>query len=92
MSPSLIHEPIAKLALYQLGFTRGRDVGLRLGFTRGRDVGLRLALDALTAERGRQETMAAYRVKRERSRYVYAEGVLLAVTQVVASRLQSICT
>jgi hypothetical protein len=54
----------------------------------GRDVGLRLALDALTAERGRQETMAADRVKRERGRYVYAEGVLLAVTKVVASRFR----
>jgi hypothetical protein len=49
-------------------------------------------LAALTAERGRQETMAAYRVKRERGRYVYAEGVLLAVTKVVASRFQSMGT
>jgi len=80
MAPSLIHQPIAALPLYQLGFSRGRDVGLRL------------ALDALTAERGRQETMAAYRVKRERGRYVYAEGVLLAVSRVVASRFQSMGT
>jgi hypothetical protein len=36
--------------------------------------------------------MAAYRVKRERGRYVYAEGVLLAVTEVVASRFQSMGT
>jgi hypothetical protein len=64
MAPSLIHEPIAKLPIYRDGFARGRDVGLRL------------ALDALTAERGRQERMAADRVKRERGRYVYAEGVL----------------
>jgi hypothetical protein len=80
MSPSLIHEPIAKLALWQDGYARGRDVGLAI------------ALAALTAERGRQETMAAYRVKRERGRYVYAEGVLLAVSRVVASRFQSMGT
>jgi hypothetical protein len=78
--PSLIHEPIRKLPLWQDGFARGRDVGLAI------------ALAALTAERGRQETLAADRVKRERGRYVYAEGVLLAVTKVVASRFQSICT
>jgi hypothetical protein len=30
--------------------------------------------------------MAADRVKRERGRYVYDKGVLLAVTRVVASR------
>jgi hypothetical protein len=33
-----------------------------------------------------------HRVKRERGRYVYAEGVLLAVSRVVASRFQSIGT
>jgi hypothetical protein len=49
-------------------------------------------LAALTAERGRQEQMAVDRVKRERGRYVYAEGVLLAVTKVVASRFQSMGT
>ena len=64
-----------------------RELPLYLaGFSAGRDVGLAIALAALTAERGRQETMAADRVKRERGRYVYAEGVLLAVTRVVASR------
>jgi hypothetical protein len=76
MSPSLIHEPIAKLPIYRLGFTRGRAVGLAI------------ALAALTAERGRQEQMAADRVKRERGRYVYAEGVLLAVSKTLAARFR----
>jgi hypothetical protein len=76
MSPSLIHEPIAKLPIYQDGFRRGTDLGLRL------------ALDALTAERGRQEQMAADRVKRERGRYVYAEGVLLAVSKTLAAHFR----
>jgi hypothetical protein len=76
MTPSLIHEPIAKLAFWQDGYARGRHVGLAI------------ALAALTAEGGRQETPAADRVKRERGRFVYAEGVLLAVTKVVASRFQ----
>jgi hypothetical protein len=55
---------------------------------RGRDVGLAIALAALTAERARQETMAAHRVKHERGRYVYAEGVLLDVSKVVARRFR----
>jgi hypothetical protein len=78
--PSLIQEPIRKLPLWQDGYARGRDVGLAI------------ALAALTAERGRQETMAAHRVKRERGRYVYAEGVLLYVSKAIASRFQSIGT
>jgi hypothetical protein len=45
-------------------------------------------LDALTAERGRQEHMATDRVKRERGRYVYAEGVLLAVSKTLAARFR----
>ena len=76
MAPSLIHEPIRKLPLWQDGFAHGRAVGLRL------------ALDVLTAERGRQEQMAADRVKRERGRYVYAEGVLLAVSKTLAARFR----
>jgi hypothetical protein len=76
MPPSLIHEPIAKLALWQDGFARGLDVGHAI------------ALAALTAERGRQEQMAADRVKRERGRYVYAEGVLLAVSKTLAARFR----
>jgi hypothetical protein len=72
----IITHNLASLPLYQDGFTVGRAVGLRL------------ALDALTAERGRQEQMAADRVKRERGRYVYAEGVLLAVSKTLAAHFR----
>jgi hypothetical protein len=30
MSPSLIHEPIARLPIYADGFARGTDLGLRI--------------------------------------------------------------
>jgi 3-deoxy-D-arabino-heptulosonate 7-phosphate (DAHP) synthase len=49
MAPSLIHEPIARLPIYQDGFRRGTDLGLRI------------ALDALTAEQARQEQLATKR-------------------------------
>lgn len=51
MNDSIADNNIRALPLYRLGFDAGKDVGLRL------------ALDALTAERVRQETMAADRVK-----------------------------
>jgi hypothetical protein len=76
MANSLTYDPIRELPIYQAGFAAGRDVGLRL------------ALDAHTSEHVRQETMAAEQVQRDRGRYVYAEGVLLNVTRVVASRFR----
>jgi hypothetical protein len=69
--PSLIHEPIRKLPLCQDGFAHGQDVGLRL------------ALDALTAERGRQEQHAIQHPESSLT-YVYAAGCLLDVSKVIA--------
>jgi hypothetical protein len=75
MAPSLIHEPIAKLPIYRDGFARGRDVGLRL------------ALDALTAERGRQEQLAAQHPESSLT-YVYAAGCLLDVSKMLATEFR----
>jgi hypothetical protein len=73
--PSLIHQPIRALPLWQDGFAHGQDTGLRL------------ALDALTAERGHQEQLAAQHPESRQS-YVYADGVLLAVAKAVARRFR----
>jgi hypothetical protein len=54
MAHILAYDPARELPLYIAGFRAGLDVGLRL------------ALDALTAERVRQETMAAEQVKLDR--------------------------
>jgi len=76
MTPSLIHEPIAKLALWQDGYARGRDVGLAI------------ALAALTAERAHQERLARHPDSGSQACRVYADGVLLAVAKVMARRFR----
>jgi hypothetical protein len=56
----------------------------RDGFRAGQDTGLRIALDALTAERGRQaETHPGSPACR-----VYADGALLAVSRALAARFR----
>ena len=75
MTPSLIHEPIRKLPLWLDGFAHGRDVGLRV------------ALDALTAERGRQEQLATQHPEASLT-YVYAAGRLLDVSRIIAGRFR----
>jgi hypothetical protein len=49
MAPSLIHEPIRKLPLWQDGFTHGQHLGLRM------------ALETILAERANQEQIAQRR-------------------------------
>lgn len=75
MSTSLTHDPIRELPIYRAG----QRVGV--------DIGLRIALDALTAERGRQERVAAQHPDATLT-YVYAAGRLLDVTRVVAARFR----
>jgi hypothetical protein len=75
MSPSLIHQPIARLPIWQDGFARGRDVGLAI------------ALTAITAERGHQEQLAAQHPE-SRLTYVYAAGRLLDVSKVIGARFR----
>lgn len=70
MAPDTTDRDITQLPIYRDGFNAGRDVGLRL------------ALDALTAERIRQDRLAAAGSRLEQ--IAYADGVLLAVAKVVA--------
>jgi hypothetical protein len=80
MTPSLIHEPIAKLPIYQDGFRRGTDLGLRL------------ALETIVKEAARQQDLAAIAnatvlpgdAFRVASRHQYALGRLSDVAAVVA--------
>jgi hypothetical protein len=82
MPPSLIHQPIASLPLYQLGFSRGRDVEALF------------ALHALTGEIARQDEQAARQQQRGgphslvTGRHEYASAVLLDVAKVLASRFR----
>jgi hypothetical protein len=57
-------------------------VGALGGIRTGPDIGLRLALDTLTAERIRQEQLAAEGSRLEQ--IAHADGVLLAVARAVA--------
>jgi hypothetical protein len=68
-------KPIRKLPIYQLGFARGQDVGLRL------------ALDQMTAERGRQEQLATQHPEASTT-YVYAVGCLLDVSKTLAGQFR----
>ena len=72
MSPSLIHEPIANLALWQDGFARGRDVGIST------------AMHAITRERVHQQQLADG--ARELGRYVYADDALHQVAKALGRR------
>jgi hypothetical protein len=73
MTPSLIHEPIRKLPLWQDGFTHGQALGLRI------------ALDALTAERIHQDRLADDPDARSSAACrAYADRRLLAVMRVIA--------
>jgi hypothetical protein len=75
MTPSLIHETIAKLPIYQDGFARGRDVGLAI------------ALTAITAERAHQERLGSQPDHPgSPACRVYADGALHAVAKVLAAR------
>jgi hypothetical protein len=76
MTPSLIHEPIRKLPLWQDGFARGRDLGLVI------------ALAAITAERTHQELLGAQQDAGSPACRVYADGALLAVAKAVARRFR----
>jgi hypothetical protein len=77
MPPSLIHDPIRKLPLWQDGFAHGQHLGLRI------------ALDTILAEQANQEqtpvrrggTTLAYQ-------HMLAAYVLLDVSKVVARRFR----
>jgi hypothetical protein len=68
----LAHDPIRALPIYQAGLSAGADIGLRI------------ALDALTAERSRQERLMADDAGSD-ARRVYAGGVLLDVARAVGA-------
>jgi hypothetical protein len=78
MAPSLIHDPIRKLALWQDGYTRGVDTGLVIAMT------------AITCEIARQDEDAAQQRGGPHSlttgRHEYAAAVLLDVATVLARR------
>ena len=76
MPTILAHGPVRELPIYQAGVAAGVDIGPRL------------ALDALTAELGRQEQLAALRPESTTITYVYAPGCLLDLTRVVAARFR----
>jgi hypothetical protein len=76
MANSLTHDPARELPLYLDGFSAGRDVGLAI------------ALAANTAERAHQERLARRPDSGSPACRVYAEGVLLTVTRVVADRFR----
>jgi hypothetical protein len=62
----------------------------RDAFAEGVDLGTRQALDALTAERDRQERLATKRRAGSQvaSRHTFAAGILLDVTKTVARRFR----
>jgi len=74
MAHILAHDPIRVLPIYRDGFNAGQDLGLRI------------ALDAITAERIRQERLDSG----SQACRVYAEGALLAVAKVVAARFRPV--
>jgi hypothetical protein len=76
MAPSLIHEPIRKLPLWQDGFARGLDVGLVI------------ALSAITSERAHQEQLGDRDDAGSPAARVYADGVLSSVARVLAGRFR----
>jgi hypothetical protein len=76
MSTSLRHDPVQDLPIYRDGFHAGRDVGLAI------------ALAAITAEGAHRERLATHPDSGSHTCRVYAEGVLLTVTRVVAFRFR----
>ena len=77
MAPSLIHDPIRKLPLWQDGYARGIDTGLVV------------ALSAITAERAHQERLGSADDAGSEAARVYADGALLAVARVLAARFRT---
>lgn len=76
MPPSLIHEPIAKLPIYQDGFRRGTDLGLRI------------ALDLVVAAGYDQEQRADHTLPPIPAN-AHAATVLRRVADQLASRFRA---
>jgi hypothetical protein len=62
----------------------------KAGLSAGQDIGLRIALDAITAERGRQERLGSSPDSGSPACRVYADGALLAVSKVLAGRFRHV--
>jgi hypothetical protein len=75
MAPSLIYEPIAKLPIYQDGFRRGTDLGLRL------------ALDAIVAA-GYVQEQRADRTSPPTPANAHCAAVVRVVADQVAARFR----
>jgi hypothetical protein len=77
MAPSLIHEPIRKLPLWQDGFAHGQATGLRI------------ALETILAEQAHQEQTAERRGGSPLAyRHMFAASVLLDVSKVIGARFR----
>jgi hypothetical protein len=77
MPPSLIHEPIRKLPLWQDGFTHGQHLGLRI------------ALETILAEQANQEQTAERRGGTPLAyRHMFAAYVLRDVSKVIGARFR----
>jgi hypothetical protein len=77
MSPSLIHDPIRKLPLWQDGFAHGQHVGLRI------------ALETILAEQANQEQTAERRGGTPLAYgHMFAASVLLDVAKVIGARFR----
>jgi hypothetical protein len=75
MSPSLIHEPIARLPIYADGFRRGTDLGLRI------------ALDVVVGA-GYDQEQRGNRTSPPTPANAYAASVLRAVADRLAARFR----
>jgi hypothetical protein len=78
MAPSLIHEPIRRLPLWQDGYRHGYDTGLRI------------ALETILAERANQEQTAERRGGSPLAyRHAYAAAVLNDVAKQLGARFRT---
>jgi hypothetical protein len=75
MTPSLIHEPIRKLPLWQDGYAHGRDVGLRM------------ALEAIVAA-GVDQEERAHRTDPPNPACSHCATVLRSVADQLAARFR----